>query len=130
MASRGVVVDFIAPGDSDHPFAQASSRATFGRLLRAGVRIWERRGRVFHAKVALLDEDLVLVGTANLDSFSFKRNLELNLTVRSRALAKELQEALDEDRSHSRVLTLDEWLALPVYRRAIQNFAYLFWWWL
>jgi len=128
MARRGVVVDLIAPGDTDHPCAQASSRATFGRLLRAGVRIWERRGRVFHAKVALLDEDLVLIGTANLDSFSFKRNLELDLMVRSKALAKELQEALDEDRTHSRLLTLDEWIAHPAYRRAIQNFGYIFWW--
>jgi len=130
MARRGIVVDLIAPGDSDHPVARAAGRATFGPLFRAGVRIWERRGRVFHAKVALLDDDLVLIGTANLDSFSFKRNLELNLMVRSKALAKELQEALDEDRAQSRLLTLGEWLALPAYRRAIQNFAYLFWWWL
>ncbi|MGA2083174.1 MAG: phosphatidylserine/phosphatidylglycerophosphate/cardiolipin synthase family protein [Holophaga sp.] len=130
MARRGVGVDLIAPGNSDHPFAQAASRATFGRLLRAGVRIWERRERVFHAKVALLDEDLVLIGTANLDSFSFKRNLELNLMVRSMALANALQKALDEDRAHSRLLTLDEWLALPAYRSAFQNLAYLFWWWL
>jgi cardiolipin synthase len=128
MAKRGVKVDLIAPGNSDHPFAQAASRATFGRLLRAGVRIWERRERVFHAKVALLDEDLVLIGTANLDSFSFRRNLELNLMVRSKALANALQKALDDDRTHSRLLTLDEWIALPAYRRAFQNLAYLFWW--
>ena len=83
---------------------------------------------MFHAKVALLDEDLVLIGTANLDSFSFKRNLELNLMVRSKALANALQKALDEDRTHSRLLTLDEWIALPAYRRAFQNLAYLFWW--
>jgi cardiolipin synthase len=84
---------------------------------------------VFHAKVALLDEDLVLIGTANLDSFSFKRNLELNLMVRSKELAEALQKTLDEDRTHSRLLTLDEWIALPAYQRSIQNFAYLFWWW-
>jgi cardiolipin synthase len=129
MARRGAVVGLIAPGNSDHPLAQAASRATFGRLLRAGVSIWERRERVFHAKVALLDEDLVLIGTANLDSFSFKRNLELNLMVRSKELAEALQKTLDEDRTHSRLLTLDEWIALPAYQRSIQNFAYLFWWW-
>lgn len=118
----------IAPGNTDHPFAQAASRATFGRLLRAGVQIWERRERVFHAKVALLDEDLVLIGTANLDSFSFRRNLELNLMVRSKALANTLQTALEEDRIHSRLLTRDDWIALPAYRRVIQRFAYFFWW--
>jgi len=32
-AERGVAVGLIAPGNTDHPFAQAASRATFGRLL-------------------------------------------------------------------------------------------------
>jgi cardiolipin synthase len=128
-AERGVAVGLIAPGNTDHPLAQAASRATFGRLLRAGVHIWERRELVLHAKVALLDENLVLIGTANLDSFSFRRNLELNLMVRSKALADTLQTALDEDQTHSRLVTLDEWMALPAHRRAIQRFAYLFWWW-
>jgi hypothetical protein len=49
--------------------------------------------------------------------------------VRSKALADTLQTALDEDQAHSRLLTLDEWIALPAYRRAIQRLAYLFWWW-
>jgi cardiolipin synthase len=127
MARRGVEVDLIAPGISDHPFVQAASRATFGRLLRAGVRIWERRERVFHAKVALLDEDLVMIGTANLDSASFRNNLELNLMLQSKGLADDLREALGEDRLHNRLLALEEWRALPGYERAIQRFAYLFW---
>jgi cardiolipin synthase len=129
MVRRGVQVDLIAPGSSDHPFVQAASRATFDRLLQAGVKIWERRERVFHAKVALLDEDLVMIGTANLDSASFRHNLELNLMVHSKGLADDLREALNEDRTHSRLLVLDEWRALPTYERALQRFAYLFWWW-
>ena len=60
---------------------------------------------------------------------SFRRNLELNLMVRSKALADTLQTALDEDQTHSRLVTLDEWMALLAHRRAIQRFAYLFWWW-
>jgi len=87
VVKRGVKVDLIAPGNSDHRFVQAASRATFGRLLRAGACIWERRERVFHAKVAVLDEDLVMLGSANLDSVSFRHNLELNLMLRSKALA-------------------------------------------
>jgi len=127
---RGVKMDLIAPGDSDHRFVQAASRATFDRLLRAGVRIWERRERVFHAKVAVLDDDLVMLGSANLDSVSFRHNLELSLMLRSRILAVALQEALDEDRAKSRLLTTLEWEALPAFHRVIQRFAYLFWRWL
>lgn len=130
MARRGVKVDLIAPGNSDHRFVQAASRATFGRLLLAGVRILERRERVFHAKVAVLDEDLVMLGSANLDSASFRHNLELNLMLHSKALAADLQVALDEDRAKSSLLSSKVWETLPVYRRVFQRFAYLFWWWL
>lgn len=69
------------------------------------------------------DDDLVVIGTANLDFFSFKRKLELNLMVRSKALAKGQQEVLDGDRTQSRLLTLGEWISLPAYHRAVQNFA-------
>ena len=130
MARQGVKMDLIAPGKSDHRFVQAASRATFGRLLQAGARIWERRERVFHAKVAILDGDLVMLGSANLDSASFRHNLELNLMLHSNALAADLQVALDEDRAKSSLLESKEWEAQPLYRRAMQRFAYLFWWWL
>jgi len=130
LVRRGVTVDLIAPGDSDHAFVQAASRATFGRLLRAGVRIWERQTRVFHAKVALLDGELVMVGTANLDSASFRHNLELNLLVRSASLGEAMRETLDEDRALSTRLAPRAWTARPIYQRAFQRFAYLFWRWL
>ena len=127
---RGVKVDLIAPGKSDHALVRAASRATFGKLLRAGVRIWERRGQVFHAKVALLDGDLVMVGTANLDSASFRHNLELYLMVRSRALGEALLEALQGDQEQSRLLSLGEWQKRTTFRRLLHRLAYRFWWWL
>ena len=130
LVRRGVRIDLIAPGDSDHAFVQAASRGTFGRLLRAGVGIWERQERVFHAKVALLDEELVMVGTANLDSASFRNNLELNVMVRSRSLGDALRRTLGEDQALSMRLSPQAWTARPSLRRFFQRFAYLFWRWL
>ena len=130
MARRGVGVDLIVPGASDHPFVQAASQSTFGRLLDAGVRIWARQVRVLHAKAAVLDEDLVLVGTANLDSASLRHNLELNLIVRSAALAEALQGTLAEEQALSSPFSLEEWRSTSAFRRGVQRFARLFWWWL
>ena len=127
---RGVKLDFIVPGHSDHPLVQAASRATYGRLLRAGARIWERQERMFHAKAAVLDQHLVVLGSANLDTRSFRHNLELNLVLRSAPLARTLRETLDRDRQASRLLTLQDWATLPLWRRTLQRFTYLFWWWL
>ena len=129
-ARRGVAVEVLVPGDTDHPFVQAASRATFGRLLRAGARIRERQARMFHAKAALLDGELVVIGSANLDSRSFRHNLELNLLVRSAGLVEAFREAIAPDLAASALWTLEAWEALPAWRRALQRFAYLFWWWL
>jgi cardiolipin synthase len=129
-ARRGVAVEVLVPGDTDHPFVQAASRATFGPLLRAGVRIRERQARMFHAKAALLDGDMVVIGSANLDSRSFRHNLELNLLLRSTGLVEAFQEAIAPDLAASTPWTLEAWEALPAWQKALQRFAYLFWWWL
>jgi cardiolipin synthase len=129
-AQRGVNVELLVPGDSDHPFVQAASRATYGRLLRAGVRIRERQERMFHAKTALMDGELVVIGSANLDSRSFRHNLELNLMLRSPKLAEVFRRAVEPDLVASSAWTKASWEALPTWQKGIQRFAYLFWWWL
>lgn len=129
-ARRGVKLSFIVPGHSDQPVAQAASRAIFGRLLKAGARIWERRERMLHAKAAVLDGGLAILGSANLDSRSFRHNLELNLVVDCPAFARELHDAIREDRALSREVTLEAWQATPVLWRALRQLAYAFWWWL
>ncbi|MBP1625631.1 MAG: CDP-diacylglycerol--serine O-phosphatidyltransferase [Holophagaceae bacterium] len=130
MARRGVRTDLILPGTSDHPAVQEASRATFGRLLRVGARIWERQGRMLHTKAAVLDQEIVILGSANLDSLSFRRNLELNLVLRSRSLAGFIAGALEEDRNRSIPWDLEQWQALPLWRRVLQTVAYALWPWL
>ncbi|WP_005034519.1 phospholipase D-like domain-containing protein [Holophaga foetida] len=130
MIRRGVETDLILPGTSDHPAVQAASRATFGRLLRVGARIWERQGRMLHTKAAVLDQEIVILGSANLDSLSFRRNLELNLVLRSRTLAGIIEETLERDRSRSLPWDLEQWHALPFWRKTLQRVFYALWPWL
>lgn len=130
MASRGVETDLLLPGTSDHPTVQEASRATFGRLLQIGVRIWERQGRMLHSKAAVLDQEIVILGSANLDTLSFKRNLELNLVLRSRTLAQALEATLREDRDRSLPWDLEQWQAIPFWRKSLQRLFYALWPWL
>ena len=130
VARRGVEVDVLVPGDSDHPFVQAASRATFEPLLKAGVRVWERQEVMLHAKAAVLDEDLLVVGSANLDTRSFRHNLELNLVLRHEALAREAEALLARDRDLSTRIEGSAWVRRPRFQRFWQQFAYAFWWWL
>jgi cardiolipin synthase len=75
-ARRGVDVALLLPGRSDVPLARLAMGALYSPLLRAGVRIYEWRSSVLHAKMAVVDRRTLLVGSFNLDPYSMA-NLEV-----------------------------------------------------
>jgi len=84
-ARRGVDVRLLLPGRSDVPLVKLATSALYAPLLAAGVRIYEYRDSVLHAKLAVIDERTVLVGSFNLDPYSLA-NLEV-LVVADHAAA-------------------------------------------
>lgn len=129
-ARRGVDLRLLLPGVSDNALALAASREGYGALLRAGARILERDRRFLHAKAALVGADLALVGSANLDSRSFRHNLELNLLVHHPDLARQLEAAFEAQVPESRGVTLAAWEARSPWTRLWQRAAYALRWWL
>jgi cardiolipin synthase len=79
-ARRGVEVRLLLAGRSDVPFARAATRTLYRRLLASGIIIREWNGSVLHAKVALIDDRRLLIGSFNLDPFSLA-NLETLVEV-------------------------------------------------
>ena len=68
-----------------------AERFHHGRLLDAGVQILEYP-TMLHAKAFVRDGEDVLAGTCNLEAWSLKRFFEIDVRVRSRALADQLDE--------------------------------------
>ncbi|HJU83928.1 MAG TPA: phosphatidylserine/phosphatidylglycerophosphate/cardiolipin synthase family protein [Holophagaceae bacterium] len=130
MARRGATVRILLPGASDQPFVQAAGRSTYAPLLAAGVRILERKGRILHAKAALMDGETALIGTANLDPRSFRHNLELNLLIRHPDLGPKLRDLFEAQAARSEEITLEAWKKRSPASRLWERFAYLFRWWL
>jgi cardiolipin synthase len=87
---RGVDVRLLVPATSDHRLVALASRSFYPILLQAGVRIFHYQGGLMHAKTVLLDDDLSIIGSANMDLRSFRLNFEINLFAQSRPLADEL----------------------------------------
>src|SRR5690606_21434618 len=74
-ARRGVQVEIIVPGAHiDAEVVRRASRASWGPLLEAGVRIYEYGPTMFHCKVMIVDRQWVSVGSTNFDNRSFKLN--------------------------------------------------------
>ncbi len=82
----------ILPGKIDHNIVRQASRGELGRLLRAGIEVYEYRAALLHAKTMVIDGVWATVGSTNLDRRSFALNDELNLVVYDRAVARRLEQ--------------------------------------
>lgn len=108
-ASRGVEVKLILPGHTDSQLVFQAGRSHYSRLLKAGVRIFERRGALLHAKTALIDGVWSCVGSTNLDWRSFRDNDEVNAVVLGRDFAGQMTAMIARDLEASEAITLEKW---------------------
>jgi cardiolipin synthase A/B len=75
-ARRGVAVDLLLPQRSNHRLADVARHRPLRDLAAAGVRIWFTPW-MQHAKAIVIDDQLALAGSANLDLRSLFLNYEL-----------------------------------------------------
>ncbi len=129
-ARRGVSVVLILPSSTDSWLVFHAGRGYYERLLRAGVKIYERRGVILHSKTALIDGVWATVGSTNLDWRSFLHNQELNAVVLGSAFGKQVQTMFDQDLAASDAITLEEWERRPLKLRFKELFARIWEYWL
>jgi cardiolipin synthase len=108
-AGRGVEVNLILPSHSDSKLAFHAGRSHYSALLKAGVRIHERRGALLHAKTALIDGVWSCVGSTNLDWRSFVDNDEIDAVVLGRDFAQQMRAMIAGDLAASETISRDDW---------------------
>ncbi len=116
-ARAGVDVRLLVPGQSDVPILNQAARVHYGTLLRAGVRIYEWTGPMLHAKTVVADGALALIGSSNLNPFSFTGNYELDVEIQDPTLAGALERQFLEDLASAREITEEAWRARPAFQR-------------
>jgi cardiolipin synthase len=89
-AGRGVDVRIVVPSNSDVALVAWASRSFYRMLLQAGVRIFEYGGTMLHAKALVTDDNVGSIGTANIDSRSFRLSFEVGCFFASKELNQEL----------------------------------------
>ncbi|KNZ31469.1 MAG: cardiolipin synthase [Methylibium sp. NZG] len=129
-AARGVDVSLILPGQTDSWLVFHAGRNYYDRLLRAGVRIFERRGAILHSKTALVDGVWATVGSTNLDWRSFLHNHELNAVVLGAEFGAQVQAMFERDLAASDRITLAQWSRRPIEWRMKEAFARAWEYWL
>jgi len=90
-AHRGVATTLILPARNDSWQVAATSRSYYQDLLEAGVKLHEFTGGLLHTKSVTVDDDITLIGSANMDRRSFDLNYENNILFFDKELTGEMQ---------------------------------------
>ncbi|MGP5532749.1 cardiolipin synthase [Psychrobacter celer] len=89
-AYRGVDVTMIFPKHNDSIVVAATSHSYYWQLLESGVKIYEYKPGLLHAKTLTVDGEISLIGSTNLDLRSFDLNYENNIVFSDRALTADI----------------------------------------
>ncbi len=125
-AASGTKVKILVPGASDSKFVNYAARSFYGRLLNAGAKIYRYQKGFVHAKTMVVDKQLTMVGSANMDIRSFDLNFEVNAIVYDEEIAQELRQAFYEDLKEATVIDVETWNARSKFTQILEKLAGLF----
>jgi cardiolipin synthase len=93
---RGVKVKVILAGPSDVLMAKYAERYLYSWMLRNNIEVYEYQPTILHAKLAVVDQHWVTIGSYNINNISAYASIELNLDIRNKPFARSVHKELDE----------------------------------
>lgn len=128
--ARGVDVRLLLPSHTDSWLVFHAGRAYYTELLKAGVKLYQRRDALLHVKTAVIDGVWSTVGSTNLDWRSFLHNHEVNAVVLGNGFGERMRAAFLADLAQSDAITLERWRRRPLDDRARELLGRLWEYWL
>jgi cardiolipin synthase A/B len=120
-ARRGVETILILPERNDSIVVAGTSRSYYQDLVAAGVRLFEYRCGLLHAKTMVVDRKIGLIGSANLDRRSFELNFENNILFADEGFASTLRARQDQYLADSDPVTQADLDGFSIGYRLWQN---------
>jgi cardiolipin synthase A/B len=121
---RGVDVRVMFPHRSDVPAVRWAAHATYGSLLRAGVKVYEWLPSMLHAKVLSVDGRMCAIGSYNLDRRSLLLNWELSVIVGDDVTTGLLDRRFDADLARCIEIERVPWARRGILNRLVERFFY------
>jgi cardiolipin synthase len=125
-AQRGVDVRILTAGKrTDVNLVRLAGRANYDRLLSAGVRIYEWRPTMLHAKTFVVDGTWSSIGSMNFDNRSLALNDEATLMVLDDAIGAQMEKIFLDDVQLAEEVTLERFRRRSRIRRLGEPIASL-----
>jgi cardiolipin synthase len=122
--ARGVDVRLLLPRMSDSRFVTAAASTFAEEIMQEGVGVWEYVPRMIHAKTIVIDDELSIVGTANIDNRSFRLNFEVMAAIYDAGVNRQLTQTFQEDLRHAERLQPHH-AHRPFHERLLKSIARL-----
>lgn len=125
-ARRGVKVTMVNSEAMDQWMVGHAQRSFYEEMLVAGVQLYLYKEPILlHSKFIIVDSDLAVIGSSNLDIRSFFLNLEVTLVAYDKGVVRQLRQVEKRYIARSRQLHLHEWRARPARKLLLDNIARL-----
>jgi cardiolipin synthase len=128
--ARRVDVKIVLPSSTDSALVFHAGRYYYDELLSDGVKLYERKNVLLHAKTALIDGVWSTVGSTNLDWRSFLHNQEINAVILGPEFGDRMRESFNADLADSQEITLEVWRKRSIGSRMKEGFGRLWQYWL
>ena len=124
-ALSGVEVKLMIPYRSDEKISYEASMSYMGNILNAGVEVYQYTKGFIHSKTLVIDDEIAIIGSANIDLRSFEQNFEVSAFIYNETHSKQLKDLFINDMKVSKKLSYYKWSNRPRYRKFIQALARL-----
>lgn len=125
-AMSGVDVRIMIPEKSDTTFVQIASMSFIRDFLDSKVKILFFTAGFIHSKLMVIDDELTITGSANMDVRSFEHNFEIDAFIYNKDTALQAKEIFLDDMTYCDTIDLETWNKRPRHKRFAESFLRLF----
>ena len=120
-ALSGIDVRVMIPRRADSKLLTVASASYIAECLQSGIKIYFYEAGMLHAKMVIIDDEMVSIGSTNFDFRSFEHNFEANMQIFSRSVNARAVDIFHRDLSHSSRVDQARWRGRPAKMKFAQS---------
>lgn len=125
-ALAGIDVRLMLPARSDSRVVDLATHSFLDDMLKSGVKVLFYQPGFLHAKMMIIDDDLTVAGSANLDFRSFEHNFEVNAFLYDAAFTARMERIFNHDATLCRSVAPSEWFSRGRNRKFAESLMRIF----